>query len=175
MQPLPGLKFVHPQKHPRTLTALNSPQLSTYKGYQCRDNSICWPHCKRPSEDPQEISHGLEECCSIKCIWILLGTVNGYRTEKRREWRLVSDSHLMTQPPDIRIEHPFLGRAKTPTLGASWKSSGETDEDKERWIRWKGFPFLTAQSHGIHILLPVSKHFYIGGVVKNIVSEQTRH
>lgn len=60
-------------------------------------------------------------------------------------------------------------------LGAGWKHSVATDEDKERRRRQKAFPFLTAQSPGIHILLPVSKHFYIGRVVKNIVSEQTRH
>lgn len=55
------------------------------------------------------------------------------------------------------------------------KFQGNMKNSRERWRKQKAFAFLVAPSHSTYILLPVSKHFYIGRVIKNIVPEQTRH
>lgn len=122
-----------------SLTVPSSPH--TDKGYQCRDNSIGRPHCKWACEDPQEIPHGLEERSSVKGIGILLGTVNGYRTEKKREWRLVSDFHLSAQAPEVWISHPLLKRIPSLIrLGAGWEFRGNEGGQVEV-EKAKSFPF----------------------------------
>lgn len=80
------------------LAALHCPWLPhSDKGYQCCDNRIGGAHGEGASEDPEEVPHGLEEGGSVKRIGILLGTVDGYRAEKRKG-SLVGGSQSRTLP-----------------------------------------------------------------------------
>lgn len=70
---------------------------------------------------------------------------------------------------------PTLGKGTFSYDARCWsKSSGERGQDRERWRERRAFP-SSGPPPGTHPLLPVRRRFYIGRVMKNIVSEQTRH